>query len=197
MPYPNRPPEPETAMPATLPRLPRHAALLLAALVGGCAPPVSKFVPVCPQLSLLKDAADITRFAGPAGSAGAPQDSRDLLVIGRISAVPARCANAPNDKIHAIVNVTAQLRRGPAAKGDSASVPYFIAVTDGDRVLAERDFVLTGKFTANVDQVTVTGEEIDLTLPVSKTKTGAAYHVYVGLRLTPEELAYNRRQAGQ
>jgi hypothetical protein len=184
-------------MPASLPRPLRQAALLLVALASGCASSQEQFAPVCPRLSLLRDAGDLTRFAGPEGGGGGAHDARDLVLTARISAVPAHCANAPNSKVKATLNVAADIRRGPAAKSGSFTLPYFIALTEGDRVLTERDFVLTATFPPNVDQTRATGEEIDILLPVSKTKTAAAYHIYVGFRLTPSELAYNRKMAGE
>lgn len=171
-------------------RLSRRMALAAALLLpAGCSEP-SPFAPVCPKLSLLRDAADLTRFAG---AADAPHDARSLALVARISAVPAKCGNGPKDKVLARLNVVIQARRGPAFRGDVAELPYFVGITDGDRVATERDFVVAAKFRANVDQVTVSGEEIDLALPVSSTKTAAAYHVYVGFRLTADELAENRK----
>ena len=41
------------------------------------------------------------------------------------------------------------------------------------------------------------GDPIDLVLPVTPKKSAAAYQIYVGFRLTPEQLAYNRHRAPQ
>ncbi len=175
-------------------RLSRRIALAAGLLLpAGCSQP-SPFAPVCPKLSLLRDAADLTRFAGPQG---APHDARSLALSARISAVPAKCGNGPNDQVLARLNVVVQARRGPALNGDAAQIRYFVGITDGDRVATERDFLLAVKFRPNVDQVTVTGQDIDLKLPVNKAKTAAAYHVYVGFRLTPEELEDNRKAAAE
>ncbi|MDA8248358.1 MAG: hypothetical protein M0Z28_04200 [Rhodospirillales bacterium] len=172
-------------------RLP-HAALAVAALLplAGCSSGQKKVAPVCPQLSLLQDAVDLTRFSGPPD---APQDARTLVLAARIAAVPAKCEDGAPGEVRARLTVLAQLRRGPAAAGDTAQVPYFIAVTEGDQVLSEHDHMLGVKFPPNADQVTATGGEVVLNLPVTKTRTAAAYHLYVGFRLTPAELAYNRQ----
>ena len=170
----------------------RGACVAAVLLLAGCSSNENTFTPVCPELSLLSDAADLVRFTGPPG---ATPDARRLALTARISAVPAKCGNIGPTKVQAKLNVAAQVRRGPAAVGDSAQIPYFVAITEGDKVLVERDFVLTAKFRSNADQVAVNGEEIDLTLPVNKTRTAVAYHIYVGFRLTETELAYNRAQA--
>ena len=183
-------------MPPRPPRVSRPAAaaaaLLLPLLVAGCDPNETAFAPACPKLSLLRDAADVTRFAGPPG---APHDAGTLALAAHITAIPAKCEPGGKDKVRARLQVAADVRRGPAAPGDTANVRFFVALTEQDRILNEKDDVLTAKFRPNVDQVRVTSNELILDLPVSKGKTAAAYHLYVGFRLTPDELAYNRAQA--
>lgn len=174
-------------------RLSRCALVATALLLAGCGATSPSGVAICPKLSLLKDAADLTRFTG---SPDAPHDARSLALTASISAVPARCGETKAGKVRARLNVVAQVHRGPAFQGDIVRVPYFIAITEGGKVITEQDFALAVKFPSNVDQANVTGQDIDLTLPVSKTKTAAVYHIYVGFRLTPEELAYNRKEAG-
>jgi hypothetical protein len=178
-------------MPAPLPRLAPTGALLLAALLAGCGSGnENKFAPVCPRLSLLQDAADITRFAGP----GPAHDARTLVLTGSITAVPAKCQNGEEkNTVQATLHVIASLHRGPAAQGDAAQLPYFIALTENGHVLSEQDFTLSGQFRPNVDTVRAEGDDIGLAVQVSKTKSAAAYHIYVGFRLTAEELAYNRQ----
>ncbi len=164
---------------------------LLAACGGGGNE--AKIAPACPQLSLLHDAADLTRFAGPPGT---PQDARGLILAAQITAVPATCAAAGEGRVRARLQVQALLRRGPAAQSDSVAVPYFIAITDQGNVLSEEDHTLAAKFRPNVDEMRTNADRVELLLPVTKAKSAAAYHLYVGFRLTPEELAYNRQSAG-
>lgn len=169
------------------------ATLLLAALAGGCSsgPDPSKFAPACPQLALLRDAADLTRFAS------ATPDPATLVLSARIAAVPAHCMAAGPNKVKATLHVVADVLRGPAAKGDSLRIPYFVALMDGETVLNEQDFALTANFHANADRARVSDLDIDLTMPVTKARSAAAYQIYVGFRLTPAELAYNRKPVAQ
>ena len=176
-------------------RLPRPVVLAAALLaLAGCESAPPKSLPTCPQLSLLQDAGDLMRFTG---APDAPKDARSLALAAHISAVPASCSSAGPGEVRARVNVVALVRRGPAARGDTAVVPYFIAVTENGKVLNEIDRTLAVKFRPNVDEVTARGEPAEITLPVTKTKSAAAYHLYVGLRLTHAELAYNRGSAAQ
>jgi len=183
-----------------LPALPRlmcriqtawRAALPLAAvaLLGGCDNP-EKFAPPCPSLAFLRDAADLTRFV----STG--RDITDMVLTARLTAVPASCQRDAEDpsKVIASLRVSATIMRGPAAKERTADLVYFVAVTENDKVLNERSFPLRVTFPPNSDRVNVTDDEVDLRLPVSRNKSAAAYRIYVGFRLTPDELAYNRRR---
>jgi hypothetical protein len=190
------------AMPSRSPRPPSRrgqrpparaaawAALALLGLLAACSSPDDKFPPACPSLALVPDAADLSRFDGSG------LDVTDLIVRARITAVPAKCE--PGDKrgiVRATLHVDADFTRGPGAHAGALSVNYFVALMEGARVLREQDFAFTPSFAANVGRASVHGEDIELLLPVSKTKSAASYRVFVGFRLSPEELAYNRAHA--
>jgi hypothetical protein len=162
------------------------AAVLLA--IAGCDNP-EKFAPPCPSLALLRDAADLTRFA-PSG-----QDVTDMELQARLTGVPASCQRDADDpdKVVATLHVSVEVTRGPAARTREADLTYFVAVTEQGKVLNEQNFPLHVSFPPNTDRARVTDDDVDLRLPVSKTKTAASYKIYVAFRLTPQELAYNRR----
>jgi hypothetical protein len=162
------------------------AALAGALLASGCGASDDKFPPPCPTLSLLTDGDHITRFAG------AGQDVTDMVLRARIVAVPAKCEAASTGKVRATMHIEASVTRGPAAKDASLQTDFFLALTKDGAVLKEQDFPLTTQFPSNVNQRDVKSDDIELLLPVSKAATAAAYKIYVGFRLTPEQLTYNR-----
>jgi hypothetical protein len=162
------------------------AALLLVAGVSGCGPKDDQFPPVCPSLSLLGDGGDLTRFANGG------HDVTDMVLQARIVGVPAKCQATSPTQVTATLTVQTEVTRGPAAHDARLQATYFIALTEGPKVLKEQDFPLVLNFPPNVDHMNVGSDEIELLLPVGKNKTAAAYHIYVGFRLTPEQLAYNR-----
>ena len=88
-----------------------------------------------------------------------------------------------------------KLQRGPAAAERRANVAYFVAVLEGDRILDKQIFPLRAEFPANADRVRLTGDDVELRLPVRPDKTAAAYRIEVGFQLTPEELAFNRARS--
>lgn len=145
------------------------------------------FPPACPSLSLLRDAADLTQYAP------GTHDIRGLIVDGKITAVPGTCAfGSTPDMVRASLTVAFDISRGPLAGDHTYSLPYFVAVTDSGRILDEADYTISGTFPPNTYAIHVTGKPINLMIPITKAKSAAAYQIYVGFRLTPDELATNR-----
>ena len=165
---------------------------LLAALLSlsGCGllDTTQKFPPICPSLSLLDDASDVTRFRGDG------RDITDIVYDGRITAVPAQCTRVSPTIIKTTLQVKASLTRGAAATGRTASIGYLVTVTEDAKILDQQDYTLAAAFAPNVDRVDLTGQEITLLFPVSAQKTAAAYKVFISFRLTPDELAANRKR---
>lgn len=178
------------ARPASrFPVLPMLAGLAALALAG-CADPDS-FPPACPELRLLPDGADLTRFDGRG------QDLTDLVFQARLEGVPPATGSCKwTDKTHTKVTVSMQVaisaQRGPAMPGQRTALPYFIAVADGQQILDRQGYNTPVDFPSNVDRTTLVSDPVELVLPVSSQKSAAAYTVWVGLQLTPNELAYNR-----
>ncbi len=81
-------------------------------------------------------------------------------------------------------------------EGRETDVPVFLAVMDGDTILDKHVYLMHATFPSNVDRVTLGTGEIDMVLPVSPTKSGAAYTVLAGFQLTPDQLQRNRRNRG-
>jgi hypothetical protein len=168
--------------------------LSLALLVGaplvlsGCSDFGKKveFAPVCPKLALLKDGADLTRFS-PRG-----HDVTDLVLDGRLVAVPADCTPGSRGHVAASLRVTMSLTRGPAAQGREMDVPYFVAVMHDGRIVDKQDYLAHASFPPNVNQITLTGDPVELSIPANETHPASAYQIYVSFQLTPDELAVNR-----
>lgn len=174
-------------------RIPRAAlapalALVLPLALAACGGfgPKQEFPPVCPKLALLKDGADITRFS-PRG-----QDVTDLVLDGRLTAVPANCTYGKGSTVAASLKVTMDLARGPAAGGRDLDVPYFIAVSRAGQVVDKQVYTLRASFPPNVERMSVTSDQVDMVFPVSAEVPASAYQIFVGFQLTPDELQRNR-----
>ena len=173
-------------MPAML--RPGLAALLV---LAGCGGGSGEFAPVCPTAAIVRDGGDLRRYNGPG------QDLTDLVLEGRITGVNGRCGRGGADAVLATVSVGIELTRGPAAPGRTAELAYFVAVSQGERILDKRVFPLAAAFPPNTDRVRLTGDDVELRLPTPSGTDASAYRIQVGLQLTPEELEINRRRAAR
>ena len=135
-------------------------------------------------------AADLTRFNGRG------EDVSDMVLNARLTTVRAECSAVGSSVVRTrLLGIGMDFTRGPALVGRGVSVPMFIAVTEGDRVLNEKDFMENVAFPPNVDRITVTEDTdgTEILLRVTPEKSAAAYTLFVGFRMTAAELAYNRR----
>jgi hypothetical protein len=162
---------------------------LTLAVLAGCSQP-DQFAPACPNLQLLNGAGDISSFNGHG------QDVTDLVFSAHITAIPASCQSGGHAITAAKMQVSMQVQRGLALAGNVAHIPVFVTIMDGNTVLQQQDYGMNVEFKANVDTVAVATPEIDMNFPVSAQKSAAAYTIYVGFRLTPQQLQYNRRGGG-
>ena len=174
----------------TWPSLVRAAALLLCAAASACGgPELPKFPPACPQVGILEDGADLTRFR--AGGS----DLTDMVVDGRITGLSnAKCSLDDLTHLRTVLSVDLEVARGPAATSRQAPVTYFVAVSKGDAILDKKDYTLNVAFPSNTDRLRLTGQQIDLVLPVANVNAGSAYRITIGFQLTPAQLAFNRRR---
>jgi hypothetical protein len=180
-------------MPLGLPRVTGLCLPLVLLPLFGCGPERNAFAPQCPNVRLIPALADVTRYAG----SGPAHDVTDLIVQARVVAVNGSCqAGDDNSVLPAKVQITISVQRGPAMRGRDADVPVFLAVTEGETVRDKQVFPVHVVFPPNVDRLTMSSPEIDMGLPVTPSKTGAAYGVIAGFQLSPDELAANRHASG-
>lgn len=164
---------------------------LSTALLAGCGGNSGggpKFAPACPRPAILSDANDLQRFRGNG------RDFLDTALQGRITSVNGSCSADGSQAVVATINVGVELTRGPAAVGRTADVSFFVAVSQGDRVLDKQVYTIQAEFPENTDRVRLTGDSVDLRLPVNKTMKADTYQVTAGFQLSPAELEANRRR---
>ena len=146
---------------------------------------------VCPPARLVTDADRLVRFTG--GS-----DLTDVDFEARLDQPFIACTFDEDDyAIEADLTLRFLMARGPADSDREARFEYFVAITTavGQRVVAREEFGLFVPFEGNRTQIAVT-DEVSPRIPLRSTQSGAEYLVYVGFKLTPDELEYNRRGGG-
>jgi hypothetical protein len=158
------------------------AAVGLAFLLAACAS--DEPVPPCPQLHLLKDTDRLVKFVG---------EGRDLTDVEYETALrdPVLSCEYSGDVLNSVLTVNLVALRGPADDDRLARIAYFVAIVDRNDRVTKEEFDVEIPFEGNRTQVVAT-EEVEQHIPLQPDETGADYRVFVGLRLTPDELQYNQ-----
>ena len=149
-----------------------------------------KPLPRCPTVFLLKNANSITYF-----KPGPIRDITDILATVAIIDFTGECKyNKKRTKANIRLNVTFDIRRGPADRQKATGFRYFVAIPkfhpspNGKSI-----FPLRAQFQGNQTRVTLL-DEISIEIPMSKNPKVDEYSVFIGLQLTPRQLKYNRSQ---
>jgi hypothetical protein len=175
-------------------------AILLATLLpllADCGPKTNQFAPPCPRPAFLSDAASVDQYR-PSDAPGGQHDLTDLVLHGRVVALSGTCQPGDNKgQLATTVTMTVELTRGPAMQGRDTNVPAFLAVTDGNAILDKRIYPIQVTFPPNVDRLTLNSGELNLVLPITPAKSGAAYLILAGFQLSPDELRQTRGSANQ
>ena len=155
----------------------------LTVLLAACAG--EDIVPPCPQLQMLRDSDRLVKFVGT---------GRDLTDVEYEAALrePFISCEYDDNVIEALVIVNLVALRGPADDDRIAQISYFVAITNqNNRNVVKEEFTVEIPFEGNQTQVVAT-EEVEPRIPLQPGETAADYRVFVGLRLTPDELRYNQ-----
>lgn len=143
----------------------------------------------CPHVGVLADAADLTRFRPGHG-----EDLTDMVLDARVMGVSGNCDLARR-ATNVDLSITIQATRGPAAGSRTLDVPYFVAVSDREgRILDKQVFQARFEFPPNRNTMRLTGEEVRMVLPTTEGLRGRDFAVSVGLQVDATELAFNRRR---
>ncbi|MFZ1991779.1 MAG: hypothetical protein WAW96_18640 [Alphaproteobacteria bacterium] len=168
-------------------------ALLAPVALWGCGTPNPILEP-CPTFGILGDAEQATSFNG------AGRDLTNVAYRATLSAASLKCSYSKRERrgqtsrtVNADLSVNLSVERGPALSDTQITVPYFVAITRGKKyVLAREEFSQTLNLAAGTR--VASQEEVPLSIPLAKNLSGDSYEVVVGIKLTPDQLAYNRAQ---
>ena len=177
---------------AVFPKLPRTAfrplaaAVLATGLLAACSSgPETKPV-VCPSISTLPDATHKVAFAETG------RDLTDVLYEVRIVDGIIDCERDDN-VIESEFKIQFLATRGPANQNREARFQYVVALLNPEGVVISREeFGLVVPFEGTQRRVAVT-DTLSPRVPLNEGESPRQYRLYVGLKLTEDELEYNRR----
>lgn len=169
------------------------ARLLLIALplavLTACAQPPSEVVR-CPQILIPLDTERLTRFAEGDG-----RDITDIVLQAEVKFLSGEC-DVDEEEIVMEFPIAVQGSRGPAERDGQEAVEVFMHVYTADREtrLSSRDIPLTLEFVGNRTSIVV-ADQLTIRIPKQPDQTGAAFVVFLGLKLSREELEFNREES--
>lgn len=159
-----------------------------ALLLAGCTN--DSVVVQCPSASVLSDTAVLTVFR-----AGAPADPSGEAYTAAITAVRSHCSyTRGNASAIATFGFSVRATRAPSADGATYKLPYYFAVTQGERILEKRNATLTITFAPGSAATTDDENLPDTTLVLEPTHPPTDYQLLVGFQLSDAERAYNQKR---
>ena len=158
---------------------------VLAVLLSGCA---NSETVLCPSSAVLRDTASLTVFR-----TGAPTDPSGEAFTAAISGVTSSCHyNKGARDIPTEMSFTVRAVRAPTADGANYKVPYYLAVTQGERILSKKNFVLNISFAPGSAAFTRNVPLDTTTLTLEEGHPATDYQLLVGFQLSDGDRAYNR-----
>jgi len=158
-----------------------------AVLLSSCHP-ASKMA-FCPGFSSVLDAVVASEF-----NPGATQDPSNVLFTVKIANVSGVCDfDKKGETASSRVDITFVATRAQTGADASYKVPYFVAVSQADRVITKQIRSLIVSFPAGQTSVSIDESVNDIDLKTDRDKKPYDYQILVGLQLTKEQLDYNRK----
>jgi len=156
--------------------------------VGNAALPALRNAGPCPYVKVLYDAARYVEMGGDPPAASA------VGFTGEIENLSSACEYKSDQPIKVQTRMLIAFGRGPKAEGSRKVYRYWVAVTDRDRgVLDKQYFDLPIDFPAGTDRVEKTEELDGITIPRADIKvSGANFEVLIGFDVTPQMADFNR-----
>ena len=154
-------------------------------LASGCSDDKEKN---CPAASAIVDTAIATVF-----KTGTSPDPANILYTVEVTGVTGHC-DVDKQALNSISSVEISFRaiRAPSGAAADYKVPYFIAVSQEDRLLAKKIYVADFSFAPGQTTTTFTQSAESIDVSAAKDKKTYDYNVLVGLQLTKEQLDFNR-----
>jgi hypothetical protein len=161
---------------------PIKAALLLAPLALAACSSGHKPALYCPQVAVLSEASHIIR------SAGDRNDVAARLVDARITGVAGACKTAGKHRALLTFRIGFAATSGPKATAPTATLTYFIALTQGDAIIDKKLYPVRFDFKNGATQAVATTTPIKIALP--NVPRSAAQQVLVGFQMSSQELRH-------
>ncbi|MFN4295588.1 MAG: Tat pathway signal sequence domain protein [Brevundimonas sp.] len=141
----------------------------------------------CPFVKILYDAARYVEM--PFEQPG----TNNVGYTGEIQGVTANCSYRDNDPITVNMNILFELGRGPQATNDNRTYRYWIAVTDRNTAVLNKEYFDLPVNFRGQQRATVEEEIRGVVIPRAEiTTSGSNFEILIGFEVTPEMAEFNR-----
>ncbi len=166
-------------------------------LIGACGKFSILDTPIvlkCPEYFIIEEAAGRIQFRdGPGRDIVDIEDKAQIgnIDLGCISNVKTNTnAGSMDLEIAPIFGV----ERGAADRDQKATLPYFISITDQNRNILYREaFKFNVSFAGNKTRLIAKAPLVKIEIPITSERRSSFYRIYVGMELTKDQLAHNRK----
>jgi hypothetical protein len=173
------------------------AALVCLATLSGCGhvPFIGKSTDetaaACPGAAVLKPLSQTATFAGP----GDGMRPTDVVYYGILSEINAKCSTN-GDTLHASLDVIIAAERGPATKGDSVDLTYFLAVVGpGETILGKTSYGVRVDVPHDARRAGI-DDHIEADIPLGGQAPGAL-QIVAGFQQTPQTVDFYQHFRGR
>lgn len=163
----------------------RVLALAALAPLTGCGLATPKVTPpfYCPQTAVLEQAQTLTLFLPDRADVAA------RLSTAQITGISGSCKLQEKKKaVLVTVNTAFQADNGPANNNAPLVLPWFVAITDGDKIIEKTNYVQKLKFDGNQSTVSAAAKPVKIELP--NVPSSKNLEILIGFEETPAQLAY-------
>lgn len=163
----------------------RRLALAAALPLTGCGLAVPKVKPVfyCPQTAVLQQAQTLTQFLP------GREDVAARLTTAQVTGISGSCVLRKKKNAVIVTVKTAFLADdGPANNGAPLALPWFAAITEGDKIIQKTEYVQKLKFSGNQSEASAAAKPVKVELP--NIPATAKMDILIGFEETPAQLAY-------
>jgi len=143
----------------------------------------------CPEPARLEQASTLTEFLP------GREDVAAQVTTAQITGIAGSCTLEPK-KHRLVVNFQAGFAatNGPANNGAALTLPYFVAITDGDDVISKTDYTITLAFDGNASTAQATTKPLKIELARGDFDEGT--QILVGFEMTADQLSYAQAHPG-
>jgi len=165
----------------------RLASIGALVLLSGC----SSKILVCPVPAILADTQSVTMFR----PGTAPDLANELYTVSIVNSTNDCTYNTREGVVRASLELTFRATRTPTREAATYSVPYFVAVNEGDKIYTKRLYTLRFTFAPGASTATITQAPDDVEIKIANGKLPWNYQQLAGFQMTAAQIDYNKTRS--